>query len=100
MTPGTFGCFVDVGGEKMTRYKIRLAKGSYAESFARERVWGLNPSVTTTKEGTVISFDDNQYLPILRWVLGWGPDAEPLEPARLVRDWKARIKAMAGLAGK
>lgn len=100
VTPGTFGCFVDVGGEKMTHYKILLAKGSYAESFAAERVWGLKPSIQKTKDGTVISFDDNQYLPILRWVLGWGPDAEPLEPARLVKDWKARIKAMARLAGE
>ncbi len=100
VTPGTFGCFVDVGGEKMTRYKILLAKGSYAESFAVERVWGKNPSIQKTKDGTIISFDDNQYLPILRWVLGWGPDAEPLEPASLVSDWKKRIKAMARLAGE
>ena len=100
VTPGTFGCFRDADTDKMTHYKILLAKGSYAESFASERVWGLNPSVKTTKDGTIISFDDNQYLPILRWILGWGPDAEPLEPARLVKDWKARIKAMAELAGK
>ena len=100
VTPGTFGCFRDADTDKMTRYKILLAKGSYAESFAVERVWGLNPSIQKTKDGTIISFDDNQYLPILRWVLGWGPDAEPLEPASLVADWKKRIKAMARLAGK
>lgn len=100
VTPGTFGCFRDADTDKMTHYKILLAKGSYAESFASERVWGLTPSVKTTKDGTIISFDDNQYLPILRWILGWGPDAEPLEPARLVKDWKTRIKAMAALAEK
>ena len=98
VTPGTFGCFRDADTDQMTHYKIFLSKGSYAESFAAERVWGLNPSVKTTKEGTIISFDDNQYLPILRWVLGWGPDAKPLEPESLVSDWKKRIKAMARLA--
>ena len=94
ITPGTFGCYRDTDTPGMCHYRIRLAKGSYAESFARERVWGLNPQIEETESGTVISFDDNQYLPILRWVLGWGPDAEPLEPAQLVDDWKDRIKKM------
>lgn len=94
VTPGTFGCFRDVDSEEMTRYKIRLAEGSYAESYARERIWGINPALEEDEWGTIISFENNQYLPILRWVLGWGPDAEPLEPQRLVEDWKAKIQEM------
>ena len=94
VTPGTFGCFRDSDKDGMTHYKIKLAKGSYAESFARERIWGLNHEIQETKEGTVISFDDNQFLPILRWVLGWGDEAEPLEPAELVQAWKEKVSGM------
>lgn len=95
-TPGTFGCFRDLSGTGpgMTTYKILFRSGSYAESFAKERIWGDNPAVEITDKGTVISFDNNQYLPILRWVLGWGADARPLQPEQLVQDWRAEIKRM------
>lgn len=97
ITPGTFGCYRDINEPGMTTYKIRLKKGSYAESYASERVWGMNSSISQDDKGTVIQFDDNQYLPILRWVLGWGPEAEPLEPQKLVDDWKKKIKEMEGM---
>ena len=45
VTPGTFGCYRDTQSNDMTFYKIRLAKKSYAENFARERVWGKNYKV-------------------------------------------------------
>lgn len=92
-TPGTFGCYRDPDG-KMLTYRILLKKGSYAESFASERVWGANPGIQQTEEGTVIQFDNNQYAPILRWVLGWGRDAIPLEPEKLVADWKSEVHDM------
>ena len=97
VTPGTFGCFRDANTEEMTKYKIRLKKGSYAESYASERIWGKNPSIEQDEKGTIICFEDNQYLPILRWVLGWGPDAEPLEPPKLVDEWKKKILETAKL---
>ncbi|MCR5763700.1 MAG: WYL domain-containing protein [Treponema sp.] len=100
VTPGTFGCFCDPEEEGMTRYKIWLKKDSYAETFCRERVWGLNPSVKPDRNGTVIEFEDNQYLPILRWVMGWGPDARPIEPKRLVDDWKDMVFKTYGNLGK
>ena len=31
----------------------------------------------------------------LRWILGWGKDAEPLEPADLVKSWKDAVHEMA-----
>lgn len=93
MTPGTFGRFFDFNG-KMTNYKIHLAKGSYAESLATERVWGKNFQTATDKTGTVLSFEGNQFLPVLRWILSWGADAEPLEPKKLVSAWKNEIKKM------
>lgn len=93
MTPGTFGCFFDFDGE-MTNYKIKFKKGSYAENFVSERVWGKNFQLTKDESGTILSFDDNQFLPILRWILGWGADAEPIEPENLVSAWKNEIKKM------
>ena len=92
-TPGTFGCYRDIGAP-MTHYKIHFRKGSYAGIFARDRVWGLNSSIKYDDEGTIISFDNNQFLPILRWILGWGADVKPLEPEKLVTEWKKEIKKM------
>lgn len=92
-TPGAFGCFFDFNGG-MTNYKIHLAKGSYAESFATERVWGKNFQITKDESGTILSFEGNQFLPILRWILSWGADAKPLEPEKLVSAWKNEIKKM------
>lgn len=93
VTPGTFGCFFDFDGE-MANYKIHFAKGSYAENYVGERIWGKNFQITKDENGTIISFDDNQFLPILRWILGWGADAKPLEPENLVSAWKNEIKKM------
>lgn len=92
-TPGTFGCFFDFNGG-MTKYKIHLAKGSYVESFATERIWGKNFQITKDETGTVLSFEDNQFFPVLRWILSWGADAEPLEPEKLVSAWKNEIQKM------
>lgn len=92
-TPGTFGCYRDPDG-KMVTYRIWLRRGSYAETYARERVWGENPATEETEDGTIIQFDDNQYAPILRWVLGWGRDVIPLMPEKLVLDWKSEIQDM------
>lgn len=95
-TPGTFGCFRDYGSEKtMTHYKLFFKKDSYAGIFAKDRVWGNNLQVEENETGTIISFDNNQFLPILRWVLGWGADVRPLEPEKLVTEWKNEIARMA-----
>ena len=80
----------------MTHYKIHFRHGSYAETYAKDRVWGLNPYIEEDETGTIISFENNQSAPILRWILGWGADVKPMEPSELVRDWKEEIKKMYG----
>ena len=46
-------------------------------------------------DGYILSFEASQFKPILRWILGWGKDAEPLEPAGLVKSWKDAVHEMA-----
>ena len=93
-TPGTFGCYRDLENSSMTFYKIFFKKNSYAGIFSKDRVWGENQLIEETDDGMTISFYNNQFLPILRWVLGWGSDVRPVEPAALVEEWKKEINKM------
>lgn len=95
-TPGTFGCYRDFDTKEMTTYKIHFSKGSYAESFARDRIWGLNSSMEEDETGTVITFQNNQFMPVLRWILGWGSAVHPLAPEKLVTAWKQEVEKMYG----
>ena len=89
---GSFGCYND---NNLLKYKIRFEKDSYAWLYTKDRIWGDNQSIEETENGYILSFEASQFKPILRWVLGWGPDAEPLEPEELVDDWKEKIRKMA-----
>lgn len=89
---GSFGCYND---DKLQHYKIKFKKDSYAWLYSKNRIWGDNQTVEETKEGFILDFEAKQFKPILRWILGWGKDAEPLEPARLVKRWKEEVLAMA-----
>ena len=89
---GNFGCYND-GKQKV--YKIKFQKDSYAWLYSKDRIWGDKQKIRETKDGFVLSFEASQYKPILRWVLGWGDEVEPLEPAELVDEWKAKIRNIA-----
>ena len=99
-TTGSFGCYRDVEGTGpgKTKYSIWLKNGTYAQTFAKERFWGPDQSFEDKGDGgIVLSFTGNQYRPILRWILGWGSEAQPVEPDCLVEDWKNQIKEMSAL---
>ena len=89
---GNFGCFSD---EKPQIYKIKFPKDSYAWLYSKNRIWGAKQTIEECDDGYILSFEASQFKPILRWILGWGKDAEPLEPAELVRCWKEEVLAMA-----
>ena len=89
---GNFGCFND---ENPQVYKIKFPKGSYAWLYAKDRIWGAKQTIEETEDGNTLSFVASQLKPILRWVLGWGNEAEPLEPADLVKCWKDAVYKMA-----
>ena len=88
---GNFGCFND---ETPQIYKIKFPKDSYAWLYSKDRIWGGKQIIEETEDGYILSFEASQSKPILRWVLGWGNEAEPLEPADLVKCWKENIQKM------
>ena len=89
---GSFGCYID---ENQKLYKIKFDKGSYAWLYSKDRIWGDKQTVEEKEDGFILSFEANQFKPILRWVLGWGDEVEPLEPEELVDEWTRKIKNMA-----
>ena len=89
---GSFGCYID---ENQKLYKIKFDKGSYAWLYSKDRIWGDKQTVEEKEDGFILSFEANQFKPILRWVLGWGDEVEPLEPKELVAEWTRKIKNMA-----
>lgn len=89
---GNFGCFND---ENPQAYKIKFPKDSYAWRYSKDRIWGAKQTIDECDDGYILSFEASQFKPILRWILGWGKDAEPLEPAELVKSWKDAVHEMA-----
>lgn len=88
---GNFGCFND---ENPQIYKIKFHKNSYAWLYSKDRIWGAKQTIEEYDDGYILSFEASQFKPILRWILGWGKEAEPLEPADLVKCWKDAIHEM------
>jgi predicted DNA-binding transcriptional regulator YafY len=85
-----FGVF---RGDKKYRFLIEL----YDEGAARatERVWATGQKILEeTNEYSRMEFFSAQYEMVFAWLLSLGPDARPLEPERLVRDWREAILAM------
>ena len=89
---GNFGSFND---ENPQIYKIKFPKDSYAWLYSKDRIWGAKQTIEECDDGYILSFEASQFKPILRWILGWGKDAEPLEPAGLVKSWKDAVHEMA-----
>lgn len=89
---GNFGCYND---RTPRLYKIKFEKDSYAYLYSKDRIWGDNQNFEETDDGFILTFEASQFKPILRWVLGWGPEVRPLEPSELVDIWKAKIQKMA-----
>lgn len=88
---GSSGCYKD---EDYKLYRIKFEKDSYAWLYAKDRIWGKKQTIEETKKGCILSFEANQFKSILRWTLGWGDEAEPIEPEELVDEWKNKITKM------
>ena len=76
-------------------YKIKFPKDSYAWLYSKDRTWGGNQTIEETESGYILSFEASQFKPVLRWILGWGDEAAPLEPPELVAEWKEKVRKMA-----
>jgi predicted DNA-binding transcriptional regulator YafY len=71
-----------------TRYNFCIDFFEPAAFWVRERQWAADQSITETEDGIRISFTSTQYDKVLEWVLSKGGYAMPLEPEKLVNDWK------------
>lgn len=89
---GNFGCYND---ETPQVYKIKFSKDSYAWLYSKDRIWGAKQTIEECDDGYILSFEASQFKPILRWILGWGDEAVPLEPPKLVAEWKKKVIKMA-----
>lgn len=88
---GNFGCYNDEIAED---YSIKFKKDSYAYLYVKDRVWGEFQEIKEVDDGYILEFEATQYKPILRWVLSFGSEVQPLEPQKLVSDWKEQIRNM------
>jgi predicted DNA-binding transcriptional regulator YafY len=93
----SFGVF---GGAKKYRFKITFWYD--AAMWVRERRWAADQTLEDDAEedAVTIAFTSTQYDKVLEWVLSKGCLALPLEPKRLVDDWKNHISEMAEMAGE
>lgn len=69
------------GDSRNTLYESIWADDQVLESFPNE-------------EKIVISFTSSQWIPIQKWLLSFGADAEPLEPDWFVDWWKTETEKM------
>ena len=105
ITSGAFGTFT-AGAESRVSVRFR----GYAAKHAAARTWGDSQTVRDAGGGWCeISFTTAQLPlsevdggnlggPVLSWILGWGDDAFPVAPERLVKWWKTKVGAMAKMA--
>ena len=82
-----FGVFL---GEKKS-YKISFS--SYASSDILERKWAADQKIEVMEDGSgiTIDFTSTQFDKVFSWVLSFGTEARPIEPAALVDAWKKNI---------
>jgi predicted DNA-binding transcriptional regulator YafY len=81
--------------------KLRFCVAFYDEAavWVRERQWAEDQKFKETEEAVVVDFTSTQYGKVLEWVLSHGCAARPLEPGKLVNDWRRHIREMKKMAG-
>ena len=78
--------------EKKRRFRIAFFNDGAMR--IKERRWSADQQIKETPDGVILSFTSAQYGKVLELVLSNGHDAQPLEPAELVRDWQENIRGM------
>jgi proteasome accessory factor B len=87
---GSFAVFE--GGK--TR-KVRLRFTGVAARLVAERVWHASQKVTNDRRGLILEMRVGLSPDLRQWILGWGSEAEVLEPADLRSELAAAAKAAA-----
>ena len=85
-----FGVFLG----KKRHFRIEFTSSASVE--IQERKWAADQKIKTQKHGKsiIIDFTSTQYDKVLAWVLSYGINAFPLEPAELVKEWRKNIVAL------
>jgi hypothetical protein len=83
------------------RYKIVFSKEPAPDML--NRLWALDPDNYFYSRGIIgekfyIEFFSTQYGKVLKWLLSFDDDAQPLEPEELVKEWHWHIGGMRKLA--
>ena len=88
---GNFGRYI---GSKTFNFKIRINRDITA-NYIKTYKWTDDQKFETQSDGTVImTFSSNQYYPVLNWIMSQGQWITPLEPQRLVEEWKENVRNM------
>lgn len=87
------GCLGAFAGDKIEKFKIRFT--GYAKEWIKHHKWAEDQTIKEEEDATIISFSSSQYHKVLKEIRSWGPQAEPLSPTSLVKQWKEEILAMA-----
>ena len=66
--------------------------------YVRERLWSVDQEIVEQEDGSIIlTMNTSGRYEIKRWVLGYGPDAEVLEPAELRAELAEIVQALRGV---
>jgi len=87
------GSFAVFEGGRAARVRLRFT--GVAARLVGERVWHDSQQLSRDKKGLVLQMKVGLSPDLRQWILGWGGEAEVLEPAELRRDL---AKAAAGAA--
>ena len=66
--------------------RVRLRFTGVAARLVGERVWHDSQQLSRDKKGLVLQMKVGLSPDLRQWILGWGGEAEVLEPAELRRD--------------
>lgn len=93
---GRLGAFKE---DKIKNFKIRFT--GYAKDWMKYHKWANDQQIKSEDQDSLtITFSSAQEFKVLREVLKWGTDAQPLAPKSLVKRWRDEIAGMHEMATK
>jgi len=91
------GSFAVFEGGRARRVRVRFT--GVAARLVGERVWHASQQLARDKEGLVLRMNVGLSPDLRQWILGWGDEAEVLEPKELRRELAAAARAAARVYG-
>jgi predicted DNA-binding transcriptional regulator YafY len=93
----SIGVYID---DKFPVEKVRLRVSPQWAQFMRSHRWHRSQQVDRSPDGYILSIRVRRCPELTRWALGFGADAEVLEPAALRAEVADHVARMAALYGK